>query len=168
MAVLSNELQYEKAITLYLQLRKNENGNQKYARIRNHLRNLIIDYEKRHWSNESQHTEDQILENDTAERLVRAENEFHQKRKEIIQEKLKSEGMNQTSLAIILGHRKSYMSELINGWRPFSKDDIIVISRLFGIKLEDLIPPFIKEEKATQIRETLKSMGSSLQLVEPE
>ena len=57
-------------------------------------------------------------------------------KKELIKEKLKSVGLNQNDLAKILGHKKGYMSELINGLRPFSKEDIIVINRLFKIKLE--------------------------------
>ena len=68
---------------------------------------------------------------------------------------------NQNDLAKILGHRKSYMSELINGLRSFSKEDLVIINRLFGIKLEDLIPPFIKQDKAKQVRNALKSIPNN-------
>ena len=53
------------------------------------------------------------------------------------------------------------MSELINGLRPFSKEDLIVINRLFKIKLEDLIPTFIKQDRAYHIKRTLKSLSHS-------
>lgn len=159
---LTNELEYERAISLYLKLRKSEAENPEYTPIRNQLRSLIIQYEKTNWTNENQIQEEQFQENDRAEKLVRSENVFIQNRKELILEKLKSAGLNQTNLAQILGHRKSYMSELINGLRPFSKDDIVVLYKLLDIKLEYLIPPFIQDEKARKIQNTLKSMGSSL------
>ena len=93
--------------------------------------------------------------------MIHAENEFFQKRKESIKSKLKATGLNQNDLAKILGHRKGYMFELINGLRPFSKEDIVVINRLFKIKLEDLIPPFIKQNKAIHIKKTLNSLSNS-------
>jgi transcriptional regulator with XRE-family HTH domain len=90
---------------------------------------------------------------------VQAENDFYEKRKERIKSKLKEAGLTQNDLAKILGHRKSYMSELINGLRPFSKEDLIVINRLFKIKLEDLIPTFIKQDRASHIKRTLESLS---------
>ena len=79
----------------------------------------------------------------------------------LIKEKLKATGLNQNDLAKILGHRKGYMSELINGLRPFSKEDIVVINRLFKIKLVDLIPRFIKQDRAVHIKKTLNSLSNS-------
>ena len=72
---------------------------------------------------------------------------------------MKNAGLKQNDLALILGHRKSYMSELINGMRPFSKDDIIIINRLFKIKLEELMPTFLKTEKVTYINDALKALN---------
>lgn len=91
---------------------------------------------------------------------MQAENEFYQQRKELIKSKLKEAGLNQNDLAKILGHRKGYMSELINGLRPFSKDDLIVINRLFKIKFENLIPAFIKQERALYIKKTLELLSN--------
>ena len=158
---LKSELEYERATSLYLKLRKLEKENSNYTPIRKHLRKLILQYEQDHWSDESQIEDKQIDESDLAESLVQSENEFYQKRKELIKEKLKGAGLNQNDLAKILGHRKSYMSELINGLRPFSKEDLVIINRLFGIKLEDLIPPFIKQDKAKQVRNALKSLPNN-------
>src|SRR3972149_68300 len=155
---LTSELDYEKASSLYLQLRVLVKEDKLYEPIRNHLRDLIKDYEKNNWANGNNVTDNQIKESDLAEALVQAENEFYQKRKELIKTKLKEAGLNQNDLAKILGHRKGYMSELISGLRPFSKEDLVVINRLFKIKFEDLIPAFIKQDRASHIKKTLKSI----------
>jgi plasmid maintenance system antidote protein VapI len=158
---LTGELEYEKASSLFLQLRVLIKNDQSYEPIRNHLRDLIKNYEKNNWSNEDTVTNNQIKESDFAEALVEAENEFYQKRKELIKSKLKETGFNQNDLAKILGHRKGYMSELINGLRPFSKDDLVIINRLFKIRLEDLIPAFINQDRAAHIKKTLESLSNS-------
>ena len=158
---LGNELELERASSLYLRLRKLEQEDNSYVPIREHLKNLMLKYEQNYWSDESKITDDQIEESDLAEILVQAENEFHYKRKELIKNKLKKLGLNQNDLAKILGHRKGYMSELINGLRPFSKDDIVIINRLLKINLKNLVPLFIKQDKAAHIKRTLKSISKS-------
>ena len=155
---LNSELEVEKATNLFLKLRVLAKENESYKVLRKHLSKLIKDYEDKNWSNNKNITNEQIEESDLAENIVQAENTFYSRRKEIIREKLKESGLNQTDLAKILGHRKSYVSELINGIRPFSKDDLIIINRLFKIELKNLIPTFIKEEKVIHIRKTLKSI----------
>jgi len=158
---LKSELEHERASSLYLKLRKLEKEDSNYKSIRKQLRDLIVKYENEHWSDESQVTDEQVEESDLAESLIQAENEFYHKRKELIRRELKKAGLNQSDLARILGHRKGYMSELINGLRPFSKDDLIVINRLFKINFEHLIPPFLKHDKASHVRNTLKSFPNS-------
>lgn len=156
---LSNEVEYEKATSLYLKLRVLIKEDESYKPIRVHLRSLIKKYEQDNWINENSITDNQIKDSDLAESLVQAENEFYYKRKKLIKEKLKTFELNQNELAKILGHRKGYMSELINGLRPFSKDDIVVINRLLKIGLDDLIPTFIKQDKALHIKKTLNSLS---------
>ncbi len=156
---LSSELDYEQASSLFLKLRVLEKQDESYKPVRNHLRNLIKDYEQNNWVDEKSITDGQIKESDLAEALVQAENDFYQKRKELIKSKLKEAGLTQNDLAKILGHRKGYMSELINGLRPFSKEDSVIINRLFKIKLEDLIPTFIKQDRAFHIKKTLESLS---------
>jgi len=158
---LKSELEFEKASSLFLQLRVLEKEDESYKPIRNHLRDLISDYEKKNWADEESITDSRIKESDLAEALVQAENEFYYKRKELIKNKLIEAGLNQNDLAKILGHRKGYMSELISGLRPFSKEDIVVINRLFKIKLEDLIPTFIKQERASHIKKTLETISNN-------
>ena len=155
---LESELEVEKASDLFLKLRVLAKENESYKVLRKHLSKLIKDYEDKHWSNSEDISNEQIEKSDLAEKIVQAENEFYSKRKQIIREKLKDSGLNQTDLAKILGHRKGYISELINGIRPFSKDDLVIINRLFKIELEVLIPTFIKEEQVIHIRKTLKSI----------
>ena len=158
---LTSELEFEKASSLYLQLRVLVKEDKSYEPIRTHLRGLIKDYEEKNWSDDNSVTDEQIKESDLAEALIQAENEFYHKRKELIKAKLKDAGLNQNDLEKILGHRKGYMSELINGLRPFSKEDLVVINRLFKIKFEDLIPAFIKQEKASHIKKTLESLSNN-------
>lgn len=158
---LNSELEVEKASNLFLKLRVLAKENESYKVLRKHLSKLIKDYEDKNWSNSENITKEQIEESDLAEQIVKAESNFYSKRKEIIRKKLKESGLNQTDLAKILGHNKGYVSELINGIRPFSKDDLIIINRLFKIELENLIPTFIKEERAIHIRKTLKSIPKS-------
>lgn len=158
---LTSELEYERASSLYLKLRVFAKEDRLYEPIRTHLRGLIMVYEREKWEDEDQITDNQIKESDLAEALVEAENEFYQKRKECIKSKLKDAGLNQNDLAKILGHRKGYMSELINGLRPFSKDDLVVIHRLFNIKFEDLIPAFIQKERVSYIKKTLESLSKN-------
>lgn len=148
---LVNELEFEKASSLYLRLRGKGNDSK-----RNHLKELIKNYELKFWSDELEINDAQIKENDEAERLVQSENSFIASRRELIKKKLTVYGIMQSDLATILGHRKGYMSELINGLRPFSKEDLVILSRLLGLKLEVLVPPFIKKEKAEKINETIK------------
>jgi hypothetical protein len=51
-------------------------------------------------------SDNQIKDSDLAEALEQAENDFYQKRKELIKARLKESGLAQNDLAKILGHRK--------------------------------------------------------------
>ena len=159
--LLSSELEYERATSIYLKLRLLTKEDKSYQPIREHLRGLITKYEQDNWVDENSITDKQIKESDLAESLVQAENEFYYKRKVLIKEKLKVYSINQNDLAKILGHQKGYMSELVNGLRPFSKEDIVIINRLLKIKLDNLIPPFIKQDKAKHIKHTLSSLSNN-------
>jgi len=156
---LQNELELERASSLFLQLQILEKENPEYSKIINHIVELILDYEKKHWSDEDKITDEQVEESDLAELIVEAENEFFYKRKLLIKKHLKDAGLKQNDLAVILGHHKSYMSELINGLRPFSKEDIVILNRLFKIKLEELLPTFLRSEKVMFINDVLKTLN---------
>lgn len=152
---LNGELEFEKATSIQGKLRWMVKEDNSLEPVRQHLITLIEKYESEHWNNETKITEEQIKESDIAERIVNAENIFVQKRKELLKTKLKENEISQKNLAKILGHRPNYMSELMNGVRPFSRDDIVVIHRLFDIEFKDLIPPFLKKEVTNHIKTTL-------------
>lgn len=158
---LNSELEYEKAISIYGRLRWLVKENDSLKPIKKYLKKLIQQYEETHWKDETKISAEQIRESDKAEKIVTAENEFIQKRKELIREKLRENGITQKDLAKILGHRPNYMSELINGLRPFSRNDLIVLHRLFGLDLNDLFPPFLKTEVTNHIKQTLNELKNS-------
>jgi transcriptional regulator with XRE-family HTH domain len=158
---LNTELEFEKASAIQGKLRWMVKDDSSLEPVRQHLISLIEKYEKIHWNNVSNISDEQIKESDIAERIVSAESIFIQKRKELIREKLKESNISQKDLAKILGHRPNYMSELINGVRPFSRDDIIVIHRLFEIEFNNLIPPFLRKEVTNHIKATLGELKNN-------
>ena len=158
---LKTEFEFEKASAIQGKLRWMVKDDSSLNPVRQHLILLIDKYEREHWDNESNISDEQIKESDIAERIVSAESIFIQKRKELIRAKLKESSISQKDLAKILGHRPNYMSELINGVRPFSRDDIIVIHRLFEIEFHNLIPPFLKKEVANHIKTTLGELKNN-------
>jgi len=158
---LKNELEFERATVIYGKLRWMVKEDSSLESLRQHLKSLIMQYEKTHWVEESEINDEKIAESDIAEKIVNSENVFIQKRKELIRGKLKEIGISQQDLAKILGHRPNYMSELINGVRPFSRDDIVVLHRLFGIDFKNLIPPFLKAEVTNHIKSTLQELKNT-------
>lgn len=155
---LNNAIEFEQATSIQGKLRWMEKEDPTLKPIRQHLLHLIEKYESKHWGNESEITDEQIKESDDAEIIINAENRFVQKRKELIKSKLKDNNLLQKDLARLLGHRPNYMSELINGVRPFSRDDIVIIHRLFKIGFNDLIPPFLNKEITNHVKVTLGKM----------
>ncbi|MBE9467250.1 MAG: helix-turn-helix transcriptional regulator [Bacteroidetes bacterium] len=155
---LKSELEFERATSIYGKLRWMTKDDNSLEPIRQHLKSLITQYEENHWNDESGISDEQITESDIAEKIVSSENKFTQKRKDLIRRKLKEAGISQQDLAKILGHRPNYMSELINGVRPFSRDDIVVLYRLFEIEFKDLVPPFLKSEVTNHIKLTLRRL----------
>jgi len=158
---INSELGFEKATLLYGKLRWMAKEDTSLKPIREHLKKLIKLFEDENWSDLNAISNEQIDASDKAEELIFAEESFIQKRKTLIIDKLKLYGLKQQELGKILNHRKNYMSELINGVRPFSKDDLVVIHRLLQIELRDLIPTFIKPEIEQHIKLSLKELGKS-------
>ncbi len=152
---LNSELEFERATSIQGKLRWMVKKDSSLEPVRQHLLVLIEKYENEQWGIESEITDEQVKESDIAERIVGAENIFIQKRKELIKGKLKDNDITQKDLAKLLGHRPNYMSELINGVRPFSRDDIVIINRLFKIDFKDLIPPFLKKDVTNHIKTIL-------------
>ena len=148
---IGDELEYERALIYDRKLRLLSKEKPELKRIRKKLRNLIEDYEIAQWSTGSL-SEKKLRENDVANRTAERERQFLHNRKDLIREKLKSLGLNQQDLGLILGHpSKSYMSELMNGICPFTLRDLVVIHRLLKIDLSDLVPTFLSTQERLQI-----------------
>jgi len=152
---ISNELELEQALIIERKLRLLAKENPELAEIRTQFRAIIREYEKSNWSADSIVSDKKIQESDTAELIAEQERKFLAKRKEIIKAKLTELGINQQDLGLILGHSKSYISELINGINPFNLKDLIVIHKLFNIKLEDLIPTIIPQKETEKIKSSI-------------
>ncbi len=156
---LGNEYDLEKASLLERKLRLMIKENPELKPVRNKLRELIAEYEEREWSQIDKISDSKIKESDQAEEIVNFEQRFIRKRKEAIRKKLKEYDMTQQDLGVLLGHPKSYMSELINGVSQFTLKDLIIIHRILGISLNTLIPTFLQSDTRNKVRESLLKLN---------
>ena len=156
---ISDEIEFERVLILYRKLRLVKENRPELSESYNQLRVLIKNYEEEHWNNETEITEDRINESDIAEFLAEQERLFLQQRKELIKTKLIVFDLNQQDLGVLLGHTKSYISELMNGIHPFSNKDLIIIHRIFGIKLEALIPTMIPIMEQSRLKDSLAKIN---------
>lgn len=152
---ISSELELEKALIIERKLRLMIKENPELSESRNQLRAIIKDYENLNWSKNSIISDEKIEESDLAEIIAENERKFLATRKEIIKLKLTELGINQQDLGIILSHSKSYISELVNGINPFNLKDLIIIHKLFNIKLESLIPTTIPQKESRRIKSSI-------------
>jgi transcriptional regulator with XRE-family HTH domain len=156
---LKSEYDLEKASLLTRKLRWMSKEDSSLIPVREKLLQLMEDYENKHWKNEELITDQQVEESDNAEEIIQREIEFYNKRKEILRAKLKEYDMNQQELGELLGHSKSYISELVNGVSNFSMKDIIVIHRIFKISFDDLIPTFIESETREELKQNIHKLN---------
>jgi plasmid maintenance system antidote protein VapI len=156
---LDNEYDLQKASLLERKLRLMIGENPGLKPIRIKLRELIAEYESRMWSDIEKITESQVNESDNAQGFIEFEHRFIMNRKESIRKKLKEYEMTQQDLGLILGHPKSYMSELINGVSQFTMKDLVIIHRIFGIDLKVLIPTYLQFETRDKIRESVRKLN---------
>ncbi len=156
---LENEYDLEKASLLERKLRLMKDENPDLIPIRKKLRDLIEEYENRVWSDLDSISASRIEESDKAEEVVNYEQKFIKKRKDTIRKKFKEYDMTQQDLGVILGHPKSYMSELINGVSQFTLKDLIIIHRILGIKLDTLVPTFLQSETRDKVRKSIEKLN---------
>ena len=156
---LDNEYDLQKALLLDRKLRLMVKENSDLKQIHDKLFKLIQDYEAKNWSDSDNIPDNRFDEAETAEQLVEIERKFIAQRKEVIRKKLKSYDMNQTDLAILLGHKKSYMSELINGVSQFSMKDLVIIHRVLRIDLVKLIPTYLQNETRERVKQTITQLN---------
>ncbi|MCW3804933.1 helix-turn-helix domain-containing protein [Plebeiibacterium marinum] len=156
---LENEYDLQKASMMERKLRLMIKESPELKPLRKKLRDLIKEYESREWSDFEKVDDVQIASSDKAEEIVNHEEKFIKKRKESIKKKLKEFDMTQQDLGILLGHPKSYMSELINGISQFTMKDLVIIHRVFGITLKTLIPTYLQSETRDKVRDSIRLLN---------
>ncbi|WP_205945289.1 helix-turn-helix domain-containing protein [Pedobacter hiemivivus] len=157
---LSSELEFERASIINRKLRVLIKKHPELAEERNQLHDIIMAYEDKHWVN-AEITEQLVEENDLAEQIAECENKFYQHRKQSVKLKLKEKGLTQKQLGIILGHTsETYMSELINGINPFTLNDLILIHKLLGISMEQLVPTTLSAQTIIKVKNTIAKLNN--------
>lgn len=158
---IKNELDFERALITDRKLRVMVKENPELKSVRKKLRDLIEAYENKTWTTDTEISEDKLKESDWAEQVAEKERVFIHRRKKLIKTKLKESDLLQQDFGVILGHTsKSYMSELMNGVRPFSLKDLVVISKLLKIELTDLVPTFLPQKERIKIKTSIKKLDN--------
>ena len=137
---ITDELELERAFILENKLRLLAKKEPEYNEKRKKIRQIIKEYEQNNWSKNAIIDEIKVQESDLAEIIAQEEHTFLLTRKNLIKKKITEFGYNQQDLGVVLGHTKSYMSELMNGISPLQVKDLIIIHKLFHISLKNLIP----------------------------
>ncbi|NBC84300.1 MAG: helix-turn-helix domain-containing protein [Bacteroidetes bacterium] len=156
---LENEYDLQRASNLDRELKLMINDNPDLMPLRKKVRQLIKDYEDKFWSDGDKITDEQIEQSEKAENVIGLEQKFVQKRKEVIRKKLKNYDMTQQELGVILGHPKSYMSELMNGVSQFTMKDLVIIHRILGIDLKKLIPTYLQTDTRDEIKDKITRLN---------
>ncbi len=156
---LDNEYDLQKALLLDKKLRLMAEDDSSLKPIQTKLFNLIHNYETENWSHTESITDKQIEEAENAELLVEIERKFIFERKNSIRNRLKSYDMTQQDLGILLGHKKSYMSELVNGVSQLSMKDLVIIHRLLKIELSKLIPTYLHNETRDKVNKSIRLLN---------
>lgn len=153
---ITNELEYERAMIADRKLRLLAKENLHFKKLRKELRDIIEQYETKEWANVDDITNEKIVESDKYEQVAELERVFINDRKKKIRKKLKELSLTQADLAFILGHKsKTYMSELINGIKPFTLRDLIIINRLLKIDMAELVPVTLSVEDQNKVKDAL-------------
>lgn len=167
---ITNELDYQRAMIADRKLRLLAKTNVQFKKLRTKLRDLIEAYENQVWKDETAVDAQLISHSDMAEKLAGKERIFLEKRKKAIQSKLKDFNLTQEELGLLLGHKsKTHMSELINGIKPFTLQDLVIISKIFKIDIEALVPKYLSMEKIGKISATIEVINKpKLNRIKPE
>ncbi len=154
--IITNELDYDRALIADRKLRLLAKENLHFKNLRAKLRDIIEKYEDSEWNDVDKIDENKILESEKSEHIAELERLFLENRKQAIRKKLKEFDLTQENLASILGHKsKTHMSELMNGIKPFTLKDLIIINRLLKIEITVLIPIFLSKEDQTKVKEAV-------------
>lgn len=157
---ITNELDLERAMIADRKLRLLAKDNLHFKNLRSKLRDLIEAYENKEWSDLNDLTNEKIDESDKSEIIAEQERIFIENRKQQIRKRLKSLDLTQEDLASILGHKsKTHMSELMNGIKPFTLKDLIIINRILKIDIKELIPIFLSNDDQIRIKMVVKELN---------
>ncbi|MET7254478.1 helix-turn-helix domain-containing protein [Dyadobacter fermentans] len=157
---IETELDLERVTLAERHLMLQEKQHPELRETRITLSDLTIEYESRKWSDRSLITDTQIEESDAAEIQAEREYVFLWKRNKLILAKLQELSLKQKDLALLLNHSKSYTSELLNGIRPFSTNDLKLIHLLFEIPLTDLIITIPSQETLDRLETAIGKISS--------
>lgn len=158
--VIGSELEFQRAWMADRSLKLLIEDGSPLSEIRKSLRQLLRNYEKMHWSNNDAITEEQIEESDAAEKIASEELQFIVRRRALILDKLKELNLKQKDLAALLQHSKSYTSELVNGVRAFSTNDLILIHKLLKIDLEHLLLTTLSAETQQKVNTVIEQIAA--------
>jgi antitoxin component HigA of HigAB toxin-antitoxin module len=154
--IITNELDYDRALIADRKLRLLAKESLHFKNLRAKLRDIIEKYEDSEWNDVGKIDDNKILESEKSEHIAELERLFLENRKQAIRKKLKEFDLTQENLASILGHKsKTHMSELMNGIKPFTLKDLIIINRLLKIEITILIPVFLSKEDQTKVKEAV-------------
>ncbi len=157
--IIINELDYDRALIADRKLRLLAKDSLHFKNLRTKLRDILERYENAKWRDIDKIDAQQLSESVKSEQIAEQERQFIENRKQSIRKKLKELDLTQENLAFILGHKsKTYMSELMNGIKPFTLKDLIIINRLLNIKMEVLIPAFLSKEDQIKVKEAVRKL----------
>ena len=156
---IANELDYDRALIADRKLRLLSKESLHFKTLRSKLRSIIEKYESAEWSDVDKIDDNKLIESDKSEYIAEQERLFIEKRKQAIRQKIKEADLTQENLATILGHKsKTHMSELMNGIKPFTLRDLIIINRLFNIEIDLLIPRFLSNKDQAEVKKALEKL----------
>ena len=162
LGIITNELDYERALIADRKLRLLGKEDVHFKNLRKKLRGIIEKYENKEWRVVESIDDNKILESEKAEKFAEIERQFLENRKLEIRKKLKALEITQENLGSILGHKsKTHMSELMNGIKPFTIRDLIIIHQLLKIEISMLIPTFLSKEEQIKINKAVEKLDKS-------
>lgn len=150
---LSNELDYERALVAERKLRLLAKEDAQFTTLHQQLRELLESYERSEWADADYINDRQLIQSEKAEFIADQERQFMETRKRTIRNRLKQLELTQENLGSILGHKsKTHMSELMNGIKPFTLKDLIIIHRLLKIEMSVLVPVFLSDADQKRVK----------------
>lgn len=157
---ITSELELATALSASHSLRLLTKTDPSKKKLRDKLFDMIEEYEKAHWTDSEKITDYQVKQSDEADKFAEQERKFIEQRKKLILARLDKLNLTQQDLGRLLDHHKSYMSELLNGLRPFSQKDLILVHLLLKLDMELLIPIIVPVETRKRIQKEVASLDT--------